>query len=395
MAADPRLATVWDVEGWPGLPPLDGDCTAEVCVVGLGGSGLTAVTELRGRGVDVVGIDAGSVAGGAAGRNGGFLLAGLAQPHHRMVALLGRSRAAALHRLTLDEMDRMRAATPDAIRMTGSLRIEDTEAGRADCAAHATALRADGFPVEDYDGVEGRGLQFPDDGVLHPVARCRALAAATDARLHELTPALSVGTGQVRTPTGVVRCGAVLVCVDGGLAALLPELAGVVRAVRLQMLATAATDEVAVPRPVYLRDGYDYWQQLPDGRLAAGGFRDVGGTAEETDSTDTSLPVQQAIERLVRERIGVQAPITARWAASVGYTRTGLPFVGEVRPGVYAAGGYCGTGNVVGALCARALVAMALGHESDALAFAEVSPSSATDWTTAAGPSPGRPRWRG
>jgi glycine/D-amino acid oxidase-like deaminating enzyme len=368
------VTTVWETAGWPGLPSLEQDLETDVCVVGLGGSGLTAVTELLEKGVRVVGIDAGSVAGGAAGRNGGFLLAGLAQPHHRMVALLGRECAAALHRLTLDEMARIRATTPDAVRDTGSLRIEDTVDGLADCAAQAAALRADGFAVEEYDGVEGRGLLFPDDGALQPLARCRALAASvTGARLHEATPAVEIRTGEVRTPHGVVRCGAVLVCVDGKLDALLPELAGVVRTVRLQMLATAPTDEVRVPRPVYLRDGFDYWQQLPDGRLAVGGCRDVGAAAEETDSTEPTPVVQAAIERLLRERIGVTAPVTARWAASVGYTRSGLPFVGEVRPGVFAAGGYCGTGNVVGALCARAVVALALGHDSDALAFADLT----------------------
>jgi gamma-glutamylputrescine oxidase len=370
------MTTVWDTDGWPGLSPLKADVEADVCVVGLGGTGLTAVTELCERGVRVVGIDAGSVGGGAAGRNGGFLLAGLAYPHHRMLALLGRERAARLHRLTLGEMDRMRRATPDAIRTTGSLRIEDTDAGLGDCAEHAAALRADGFAVEEYDGVEGRGLLFPADGVVQPLARCRSLAAqARGAQLFEGTPALRIENGLVMTPGSTIRCGAVLVCVDGKLDVLLPELAGVVRTVRLQMLATAPTDEVAVPRPVYLRDGYEYWQQLPDGRIAAGGFRDAGGEDEETTGSETTVAVQTAIERLVRDRIGVQAAIVTRWAASVGYTRNGLPFVGEVRPGVFAAGGYCGTGNVVGALCARALVAMALGHDSDALAFADVSPT--------------------
>jgi glycine/D-amino acid oxidase-like deaminating enzyme len=369
------MTTVWDVDGWAPLPPLAGDIDTEICVVGLGGSGLTAVTELRERGVGVVGIDAGPVGGGAAGRNGGFLLAGLPHPHHRVAALLGRARAAALYRLTLVEMERMYAATPQAIRRTGSVRIEDTAAGLADCIEQAAALRADGFAVEDYDGVEGRGLLFPDDGVLQPLTRCRALAtAAAGAQLFESTPAIGIGQGRVTTPGGVVRCASVLVCVDGRLEVLLPELAGVVRTVRLQMLSTAPTDEVVVPRPVYLRDGYEYWQQLPDGRLAVGGFRDLGGDDEETHGTDTTAVVQNAIELLLRDRIGVQAPVATRWAASVGYTSTGLPFVGEVRPGVFAAGGYCGTGNVVGALAARALVAMALGHDSPALALADASP---------------------
>lgn len=369
-------APVWEAGGWAPLPRLDGDVRADVCVVGLGGSGLTAVEELLARGVRVVGLDAGPVAGGAAGRNGGFLLAGLAHPHHRVSAQLGRERAAQLHRLTLAEMERIAVATPGLVRRQGSLRIEDTETGRADCAAQAAALRADGFAAEEYDGAEGEGLLLPDDGVVQPLARCRSLAtglAARGASLHEATPALSIAPGRVTTPGGTVHCGAVVVCVDGGLGRVLPELASVVRPVRLQMLATAPTDEVAVPRPVYLRDGHEYWQQTPDGRLAVGGFRDLGGDDEETDDPRPTTPVQAAIEALLRERIGVSAPVTARWAATVGYTRSGLPFAGQVRDQVFAAGGYCGTGNVVGALCGRALASLAVGEDSPALLLAAVS----------------------
>ena len=73
--------------------------------------------------------------------------------------------------------------------------------------------------------------------------------------------------------------------------------------------------------------------------------------------------MQQAIEDLVRTRLGVSAAITHRWAASVGFTPDGLPYVGEVRPGVWAAGGYCGTGNLIGALCGRALATAVLGGD--------------------------------
>ena len=363
---------VWEDGGWPPLPPLDGVVTADVCVVGLGGSGLTAVGELLDRGASVVGVDAGPVAGGAAGRNGGFLLAGLADPHHRSVHVLGHERAALLHRLTVEEIDRIAAATPEAVRRVGSLRVEDDPHGLADCAAQAAALRADGFTVDDYDGPEGRGLLFPDDAAMQPLARCRALATAATARgarLHEHSQVTSIAPGLVTTVAGRVRCAAVVVAVDGRLDLLLPELAGTVRTVRLQMLATAPTREVHVPRPVYLRGGHEYWQQLPDGRLAVGGFRDVGGEVEETSDAIPAEPVQSALEELLRMRIGVTAPVTHRWAASVGYTRSGLPFVGEVRDGVWAAGGYCGTGNVIGALCGRAMAARALGQSHPATAF--------------------------
>ena len=369
---------VWDDGSWSGLPPLGGRVRADVCVVGLGGSGLAAVDELMDRGASVVGVDAGAVAGGAAGRNGGFLLAGLADPYHRVVAALGRERARGLHSLTLTEMDRMTAAVPEAVRRVGSLRIEDDADGLADCAAQAAALRADGFAVQEYDGPEGAGLLFPDDGAMSPMLRCRSLAqqaVSRGAQLFEQSPAVSVAPGRVTTPDGEVSCDAVVVAVDGRLDLLLPELTGTVRTVRLQMLATAPTAQVNVPRPVYLRGGYEYWQQLPDGRLAVGGFRDVGGAAEETTDAEPSAPVQQALERLLRERLGVSAEVTHRWAASVGYTATGFPWLGEVRDGVWAAGGYCGTGNVIGALCGRAAAARTLGQEHPATAFEGLTPA--------------------
>jgi len=349
---------VWEDGGWTPRPGLEGEVAADVCVVGLGGSGLTAVQELEARGASVVGVDAGRVGGGAAGRNGGFLLAGLARPYHQLVAQLGRGTAALLYRRTLEEMDR----TP-CTRRVGSLRIESEPGLVADCAAQRDALRADGFEVEDYSGPEGAGLLFPRDGVLHPMDRVRTLARQAGSPLYEQSPVTSLTGTSVTTPHGSVRCGAVLVCIDGNLEALLPEVP--VRTVRLQMLATAPLGEMRWERPVYYRDGFDYWQQLPDTRVALGGFRDVGGLEEETRSTDVSEPVQQALELFLREHLEVDAPVTHRWAASVGFTDDHLPFLGEVRPRVWACGGYSGTGNVVGALCARQAAVLAVGGEAD------------------------------
>jgi gamma-glutamylputrescine oxidase len=359
----PDNVPVWEDADRPSYPSLVGEVSADVCVVGLGGSGLTAMRALHDRGVSAVGVDAGVIAGGAAGRNGGFLLAGMAHAYHRVVAQLGRDQAAHLYQLTLTELDRIHEQTPDAVRRNGSLRIEDDDEGLADCALQREALRADGFAAQDYDGPEGRGLLLPDDAAMHPVQR--ALALADGLSLYERSPVTRIDSGLVETAHATIRTGAVLVTVDGGLDQLLPELRDRVRTVRLQMLATAPTHEVSLSRPVYVRGGYDYWQQLPDERIAMGGCRDVGGEAEETSDAEPTSVVQQAIERVLRERVGVRAPITHRWAARVGYTDSGLPFVGEVRPGVWAAGGYCGTGNVIGAICGRSLVQAALGEQPD------------------------------
>ncbi|HEU4561691.1 MAG TPA: FAD-dependent oxidoreductase, partial [Longimicrobium sp.] len=175
-AALPNLP-VWDDGGWVGLPRLAGDVTADVCVVGLGGSGLSAVGELRRLGASVVGVDAVVVAGGAAGRNGGFLLAGASKFYHDAVAAYGRERALGIYRLTMAEMDRIAAETPEAVRRVGSLRIAVDDGEMEDCRAQLAAMQADGLPVEWYEGPEGTGLLMRGDGGFNPLHRCRILAA--------------------------------------------------------------------------------------------------------------------------------------------------------------------------------------------------------------------------
>jgi glycine/D-amino acid oxidase-like deaminating enzyme len=61
----------------------------------------------------------------------------------------------------------------------------------------------------------------------------------------------------------------------------------------------------------------------------------------------------------------VSAPVTHRWAASVAYTKTGLPVLAEVRPGAWVIGAYSGTGNAIGALCGRAAARLASGESTE------------------------------
>jgi gamma-glutamylputrescine oxidase len=366
MLHDTRGRPLWEVELGPERTPLVGTVRADVCVVGLGGSGLSAVRELRELGASVVGLDAGHVGWGAAGRNGGFLLAGIAPFYHDAVASYGRERARAMYELTLRELDWIATETPVGVSRHGSLRIAESEEELADCERQLEAMQADGFLVERYDGAQGRGLLIPGDGTFQPLVRCHSLAEqATEmgAELHEHSRVREISRRLVRTEHGSVECDLVIVAVDGHLELLLPELAGVVRSVRLQMIATAPTTEVQFVHPVYARWGYDYWQQRPDGSIALGGARDV---AEEEEWTTEAVPtdvIQRALEQRLRESLGVQAPITHRWAATVGYTANALPVIAEVRPDVWAIGGYCGTGNVVGSLLGRGLARWRVGAD--------------------------------
>jgi glycine/D-amino acid oxidase-like deaminating enzyme len=354
---------VWDGGAWAPLPSLQGHVSADACVIGLGGSGLTLISELLRRDERVIGLDATDVGGGAAGRNGGFLLAGTYDFYHDAITRHGHDRARAIYGATLAEMARLADEAPGTVRFVGSKRIAATAAELEDCRVQFDALRADGWPCEWYEGADGTGLLLPTDGAFDPLTRCRLLArAARDegATLFARTPVTGIHGTAVITPHGTVHAGRVFVAVDGRLEQLLPELGDRVRTARLQMLATAPTAEITVPCPMYYRDGFEYWQQLPDGRIALGGFRDKGGDGEWTHDGTPSAIVQQHLERFLRETLKVQAPVTHRWAASAGYTTTGLPVIAQVRDHVWALGGYSGTGNVIGALAARAVAAAAI-----------------------------------
>jgi gamma-glutamylputrescine oxidase len=369
----------WDaaaaVAGWPGLPALAGDRGADACVVGLGASGLAAVDALLARGLSVVGLDAGRVAAGAAGRNGGFLLGGPAVFLHDAIARWGDC-ATALYRATLAEIDTLEATLrPGILRRTGSLRLaglpgdpvdEDEQADRdaeaKDCIAHAGALRANGIAVEDYDGPLGQGIFLPDDAAVNPAARAMAIAARLEHRaaLHENTRVTRVRAGEVTTEHGTVRAPVIIVAVDGNLGRVIPKLSRRMRSARLQMLCTKPVATGRLSCPVYGRWGYDYAQQGTDGRLYVGGGRDRFVKAEWTGSAAPTRQVQRHIEQVATRVAGQPVEVATRWAASVGFTPDGRPLCTQVHDGVVAVGGYNGTGNLVGPVAARAAVAYVL-----------------------------------
>lgn len=350
----------------PPRPRVSESLSADVCVVGLGGSGLAAVRTAGALGASVVGVEAGRIAGAAAGRNGGLLLGGLAAFHHDVAARYGPARATALYGATLDMLREIQALSPESSWWHGSLRIAGDDAELEDCRQQLDRMQQDGLPVEWYEGADGTGLLFPSDGAVQPVRRSLVLAERTEqegARLFEHSPVVRVTPGRVLLANGLhVDAPLVVVCADGALGTLIRDAATKLRQARLQMLATAPAADVSIPRPVYARYGHDYWQQLPDGRVALGGGRDRYEAAEWTDSDRITSELQRWLEIRLREAVGTAAPVTHRWAATVTFTANGLPIAREFGDGLWGVGGYCGTGNVVGALCARGAVRRGLGH---------------------------------
>ena len=81
-------------------PALDRDTQAETCVIGGGLAGLSTALGLLERGRSAALLEAGTVGGGASGRNGGFVAKGYAAGEAQLYRKLGVERARGLIALT-------------------------------------------------------------------------------------------------------------------------------------------------------------------------------------------------------------------------------------------------------------------------------------------------------
>jgi gamma-glutamylputrescine oxidase len=147
----------------------------------------------------------------------------------------------------------------------------------------------------------------------------------------------------------------------------------VIQPTRGQVVVTEPLDRRLFPCPHYGRHGYDYWQQTPDDRLVAGGFRDRALDEENTAEEVTTPLIQGHLERFVQELTGGSPPITHRWAGIFGTTPDRLPLVGLVpgHEGVWVSAGYSGHGNVMGLACGELVAQAILGQEPPELELFE------------------------
>ena len=334
----------------------------DVAIVGGGVTGCACALTLAQAGARVRLHEARTIASGASGRNGGFALRGGAMLYDRAVETLGAEHASAFWRLTERALDRMEELAGDAFRRVGSLRLAADEKERGELRAESDALLADGFAVEWLDELPeqlaGRylgAILHPGDGALQParwVRRLAAHAAEAGAELREHARVSSLDE---------LEADHVVIASDGYPSGLLEALDGAVQPTRGQIVTTEPLPELLYDRPHYARQGLDYWQQLPDGRLVAGGRRDAAHEAEFTAEEATTEPVQAALESLVRDLVGRLPSITHRWSGIFGTTADRLPLVGAVpeHSGLWVARGYSGHGNVLG-LASGELVANAI-----------------------------------
>ena len=346
----------------------------DVAIVGGGVTGCACALVLAEAGRRVRVYEAREIAGGASGRNGGFALRGGALAYDAARRNLGPERAKELWRLTERYLDRLEGLASDAFRRTGSLRLAADPGERSELEAEYEALREDGFAVgwrdELAEPLRSRfdGAIFnPPDGSLQPARWVRRLAARAVEAGAELLEHQRVES------IDELEADHIVLATDGYTQGLLPELDAIVLPTRGQVLVTEPLERLLFACPHYARHGYDYWQQTPEGRLVAGGFRDKALDHEHTDEEEVTPLIQGHLERFVAELLGEAPEITHRWAGIFGTTEDRLPLVGAV-PGhdnVWVSCGYSGHGNVLGLACGELVAGAILGRPAPELELFE------------------------
>lgn len=400
MVSEPGLARGTHTSSWYAAslpdtlnqlrPPLTGDVSCEVCIVGAGFAGVSAAYHLAKAGRRVTVLDAQRVGWGASGRNGGQLhpgfrheLSWFADRFDEQMALkvkaLGEDALAHLDGL-IDEhaipCDRTHGLIT-ACRTDGDL--EDEIAG------DASAQKDFGCsPLEVLDetatkkalGTGGHvgAVRDRQGGHIHPLAFATALAKKAEALgavFHDQSEVLSVdatdGHAGVVTAGGTVRADQIVLTGNGYMRGLHREMDARVLPITNFIVATkpigagqsggilpggdAASDTRFVVR---------YWRPTPDGRLLFGG----GEKFSAAFPNDILAFVRPHLAEVYPALKDVE--IEHAWGGTLAITQNRLPLIRKLAPRVTVAAGFSGQG-VINAPFAGKVVADALIHDPSLL----------------------------
>lgn len=366
----------------PSYAPLEGSRRADVCIIGAGYTGLSAALHLAEVGADVVVLEAEEVASGASGRNGGQIHSGQRQDVLWLEKRFGLERAQALWEAAEEAKALVRTlivrhAIPCELR-SGVIETlhkpglvdeaaELVDALRTRYGYHSAGLldRADTIAATGSERFVG-AVADRGGGHLNPYRFALGLARAAVTRgasIHENTPALSLARGRtVSTPRGEVHASTVIVATDGRSGEL-------EHATRRRMLGInnylVATEPLGSEAKGILPGGeaasdsrfvVRYWRKTADNRLVFGG----GETGLGRIPADISAFVRPHMTEIYPQLSGVR--IVHGWGGVVSVTAPRLPYVREIRPGVWASGGYSGQGVALAPFIGKLLAEAALGR---------------------------------
>ncbi len=349
-----------------GYPALEGNESADVCVIGAGFTGIATALTLAERGYSVIVLEANRVGWGASGRNGGQMISGVGG-----LSRIAKVGGADVANLVWD----MRWRGVEIIRdRVDTYSIEcDLKDGYAEVAAKPSQIseieqaaeereRMGGrfrYAVWDRDEVRNKlgsnafhgAFVSYQDGHLHPLNLClgEAQAATTlGAKIFEQSPVIDIEHRKqpiVRTATGQIAADAVLIAGNAYSRLEPKKLSNLVFPAGSYIVATEPLPE-QVARDINeddiavcdLNEVVDYFRLSADRRLLYGGACNYSGR----DPTDIAAYIRPRMLRTYPQLRDVR--IEYQWGGKIGIVLNRCVSVGRVEHNIYYCQGYSGHG---------------------------------------------------
>jgi glycine/D-amino acid oxidase-like deaminating enzyme len=379
-------------------PPLSGDATADVVILGGGYTGMWTAYHLKERdpSVDVVLLEQDICGGGPSGRNGGFVNAwwtAVPEMARRFgdanaveLAMAASRSVEAIARFC--ERERIDAWFSGAGEMTvatnpthgGSWRHLMQETARLDVGDVFTELSADEVRARCESPTFGAGIFESDAATVQPARLARGLRRVLlerGVRIFEHTPVRRFGAGRpvvAETPTGTIRAERAVIAVGAwGAGWKRFRRAVAVRGSYIVLTAPAPdrleemgwTGDEAIRD---LRSSLHYLRTTPDGRIAFGAAGLQPGLARRIGPRFAYDPpsLRTAIEDLHLMFPSFRdVPIEAGWGGPIDVAGLYLPFFGTGGSGnVHHGLGFTGNGVAPSHLGGQILAALA-SHADD------------------------------
>jgi glycine/D-amino acid oxidase-like deaminating enzyme len=364
-------------------PPLDGDTTADVAIVGGGFTGLWTAYYLSRAdpSLRIVVLEAEYCGFGASGRNGGWCSGLFPVSIGTLARRFGADRASAMFAAlaeTVDEVGRVAALEGIDCHFAkgGTLTLARSPAQlrRAQASGEefldADATRA----LCNAEGVLG-GTYNPHCAAIQPALLVRGLAdvvATGGVTIYEDTPVTRLSEGRVQTTRGTVTAGVVVRALEG-YTARQPGYRRALAPVYSLMVATEPLpaeewERIGLRRRETFSDYRHmiiYGQRTADDRLAFGGRGAPYHFGSRIEPSYDRVPgVFDALSATIRELFGISPRIAYRWGGPLGIPRDWMPSVG-LAGGIGWAGGYVGDGVAATNLAGRTLTDLITGRDTE------------------------------
>ncbi|MFK7859876.1 MAG: NAD(P)/FAD-dependent oxidoreductase [Granulosicoccus sp.] len=354
--------------------------STDVCIIGAGFTGLSAAVELGKHSINCVVLDAHRIGWGASGRNGGQLGTGFNMDQVTLASLMGESLARSLWDISEQAkqwvLDTCKQNGHDIEFQRGIVHALHRERFVKPAHEYCTYLQThygyeslqplDAKTIREHvnsDNYHG-GTMDHGAGHIHSLKLAVALADVAEsngANIYECSEATRIQKAtpytdqRVVTPMGSVSCQHVILATNGYIDDLHDDVSKRLMPINNFIVVTEPLGNMAselLPRNDAIADSrfvVNYYRRVAGDRLLFGGG--------ENYSYDFPDPIAPLVRRAM---LGVfpqlqDTAIDYAWGGTLAITRNRLPYLAQIAPRQFTAGGYSGHGVALACIYGKAL----------------------------------------